>query len=381
MNTAGNPEKARRWLEEARSRTPHHSDGSILGSMTTAPHPIGVEAFKEFIHVNGNDPVIYPVVEEASRILIEGVGALLGAEHGIHTSGGTESNILALYIGRRISRSRENTVVAPSSVHRSIDKACLLMGCRLVKIPVDPLKPVDPGVLEEYVRKHKPFAVVVTAGTTEAGVVDPVKEAGEIAEEHGVFLHVDAAYGGLLIPFLHRRGYLAEDLRMYPGVSSISVDMHKNGCAPIPSSILFLSRRDYIEEACFEMEYMPRGRSCGLLGTRPGGAVIAAAAVFMAIGAKGYEENAVRMMENALYLHENLSHLPMITSYKPILPLNVFKSTIYTYEELFKALLDRKLYVYKSPSLQALRVVVMPHVEKAHLDRLINALKSIHGVQ
>jgi len=375
----GDIDRARRWIEEAYHRTPHHRDGSILGSMTTIPHQIGIEAFFKFIHVNGNDPVVFPVVKEALEILVEGLGALYGAEHGIYTSGGTESNILALYIARRVNRDHENTVVTPSSVHKSVDKACLLMNCNLVKIPVDPLKPVDPAIMEEYVRRHKPFAIVVTAGTTEAGVVDPVKEVGEIAEAYRVFLHVDAAYGGLLIPFLFKHGYLSSDLRMYPGVSSISVDMHKNGCSPIPSSMLFLAEEKYLDEACFEIDYMPLGKSCGLLGTRPGGAIVAAAAVLMAMGLKGYEEQAVRMMDNSIYLHNELSRLPQITSYKPILPINVFKSLRYEYAELFRLLSDRGFFTYKSPSLRALRVVVMPHVTREHIDRFISVLASIHG--
>ncbi|AFL66034.1 aminotransferase class V-fold PLP-dependent enzyme [Desulfurococcus amylolyticus] len=375
----GDINKAREWLEKAFSKTPNHLEGSILGSMTTMPHELGVEAFLRFIHINGNDPMVFPIVKEAEEIIVKGIGGLFDVEHGMYTSGGTESNIMALYVGRRVNKDKENTVVAPSSIHRSIDKACLLMGCKLVKIPVDPLKPVDPAILEEYIRLYKPFAVVVTAGTTEAGVIDPVKEAGELAEKYGVYLHVDAAYGGLLIPFLYRRGYITVDLRMFPGVSSLSVDMHKNGCAPIPSGLLFFSNRGFLEQACFDMEYMPLGKSCGLLGTRPGGAVVASAAVFMAMGIKGYEENAVKMMENSYYLYNGLKNIPELVVFKPILPINVFRSLRYSYIELFKVLAEKGVYVYKSPSLHALRVVVMPHVIREHLDKFINILKLIHG--
>lgn len=90
------------WLEEWSRRTPRHSDGSILGSMTTQPHPTAVKAFTEFIHVNGNDPVVFPVVREALEILVKGVGGLIKAQHGLYTSGGTESNILALYVARKL---------------------------------------------------------------------------------------------------------------------------------------------------------------------------------------------------------------------------------------------------------------------------------------
>lgn len=367
-------------INELFERIPKHVDGGILGSMTTWPHPIGAEVFAKFIHVNGNDPVVFGAVEEYERKLISEVGSLFDADHGLFTSGGTESNILALYIYKQAGKGRNNVVIAPSTAHKSIDKACKLMGCELVKIPTNPLMPVDPDLVRKYAKEHNPFAIVITAGTTEAGAIDPVEEAGEIAEELGIPLHVDAAYGGMLIPFLYKRGVLRTGLRMKSGVSSITVDMHKNGCAPIPSSILFLGDEGLRELACFDMDYMPSGRSCGLLGTRPGGALFASYFTWKAIGAEGYEFNAIRLMELAGYLHAELEGVPDIEVFPYTLPIIAFRSRRFYYEELLKELMRRELYLYKSPSLLSLRVVLMPHHQKRHVDRLISELRYLHAV-
>ncbi|MEM4717546.1 MAG: aminotransferase class V-fold PLP-dependent enzyme [Desulfurococcaceae archaeon] len=284
-------------IDELYRLTPRHIDGVIYGSMTTWPHPVGVKTFMKFIHVNGNDPVTFKIVAEYERKLINEVGSLIGATTGMHTSGGTESNILAVWIAKRLSRGK--VVLAPSTVHKSIDKACLLMDLKLVKIPVNPLSPVDPSIIENYVFEYKPFIVIITAGTTETGVIDPVKEVAELASKHGFYLHVDAAYGGLLIPFLRRHGLVQEDLYMFNGVSSITIDMHKVGMAPIPSSILFVKDNEFLESACFEMDYMPIGKSCGLLGTRPGAAVISSYYTWRATGVENYERNALKMLSLA----------------------------------------------------------------------------------
>jgi tyrosine decarboxylase/aspartate 1-decarboxylase len=363
-------------LDELYKNTPKHVDGGILGSMTTWPHRLGVEAFLRFIHVNGNDPFTFRAVAECESKLVREVGALFNAEAGLHTSGGTESNILAVFAARKAAKGE--TVIAPSTVHKSVDKACDLMNCKLLKIPTHPLKPVDLKTLEEYVLKYKPFLVVITAGTTETGVVDPVEEVSELAEKHGFLLHVDAAYGGLLIPFLRKHGLIKTELKMSSGVTSITVDMHKNGMAPIPSSLLFFNNEELKEKVCFDMDYMPSGESCGLLGTRPGGAVVAAYYTWRAIGLNGYEENALRMMRIAHLLHSELKQITGIEVYPFNLPIITFKSRRYSSDLLLNKLAERKLYLYKAPSLNALRVVIMPHHREEHLYALIKALRELH---
>ncbi|MEZ0393425.1 MAG: aminotransferase class V-fold PLP-dependent enzyme [Desulfurococcaceae archaeon] len=365
-------------LERMYERTPKHVDGSVLGSMTTWPHPVGVLAFLKFMHVNGGDPETFDVVSECERGLVEGVGKLYGASAGIHTSGGTESNILALFVARRTRKGGNNVVVAPSTVHVSIEKACELMGCRLVKVPADPLGPVDAGLLERYVREHSPFAVVITAGTTEAGAVDPVEEAAELAEKYGFHLHVDAAYGGLIIPFLRKHGLLDVDLRVGRGVASLSVDMHKLGGAPIPSGLLFFEDDELLEAACFRAAYMPSGRICGLLGTRPGGAVVASYFTWRAVGVSGYENNALRLMELAKALHDGLRTIEGIEAFPYTLPILVFRSKLMDPEELARELRNRGLHLYRAPSVGGLRVVLMPHHQRKHVDRLLKLLAEIH---
>lgn len=371
-----------RRLVELWKKTPKHWEGKILGSMTTSPDPIAVYAYTLFIHTNYADPVIFKTVYEIGREVISEVSQLFrGPGAGLFTSGGTESNILAIFMAKRLyGKFHSNTVLAPDTVHVSIEKACRLINCRLIRINTNN-KPVEPSIVAEYIDAYDPFAVVITAGTTERGLIDPVKAVSEIVSEKNIWLHVDAAYGGLIIPFLYRKGLIGTDLKFYMGVTSISIDFHKNGLSPIPSSILLLNNRNLEEYACFDTSYMLSGKTCGLLGTRPGGAVAATWAVWKLMGIEGYERKALEMYGNAVYLAEKLKTIPGLFVYDPILPIVVFGHKEIPYEDLIKIMLHRGYYLYKAPSLNAARIVVMPHVDKKSIDTFIEELKTVLGKQ
>ncbi len=357
--------------------TPKHYEGKILGSMTTYPHPLAIYAYNLFIHTNYSDPVIFKTIKVMEKELIEGLNTLYQGEgHGFITSGGTESNFLALLSAYRNKGTRENVVIAPDTVHVSVDKACYIMGCRVVKIPTNN-KPVKISVLEEYIRKYKPYAIVITAGTTERGLIDPVKEAAEVAYNTNTYLHIDAAYGGLLIPFLYKHGYLNQDLLFYEGISSISVDFHKNGLTPIPSSIILFSEEKYIEHICFETNYMLSNKTCGLLGTRPGASVAAMWSMWKYFGFKGFEKLSLKLIDIAYKLYNGLRTINGIYVYEPILPIIVFKHYEIAYDSLLLKLLEKGFYLYKSPSLSALRIVVMPHMTLEHVKIFLDTLREI----
>jgi tyrosine decarboxylase/aspartate 1-decarboxylase len=258
-------------LLEYYESTPRHNNGRILGSMTTLPHPFLVYAYNLFIHSNAGDPELFPGLKYMMEDVLKSLSSFYGSPCsgcGLVVSGGTESNILALHVARQTSKNREGIVVAPDTVHVSVKRGCSILGCRLELIPTSN-GVLDPSTLEEYIRRYKPYAVVVTAGTTERGLIDPLEEVAEITAEYNVYLHIDAAYGGLLIPFLYKHGLVDENLVFYPGVSSISIDFHKNGLTPIPSGVMLFSREEYMDKACYDAEYTISEKYCGLLGTRP----------------------------------------------------------------------------------------------------------------
>ena len=163
---------------------------------------------------------------------------------------------------------------------------------------------VNPSEVENLINKNT-VAVVGTAGTAELGVVDPIDKLSEIALQHGVFLHVDAAFGGLVIPFL-KHTQPSFDFSL-DGVESMTVDPHKMGMAAIPAGgILFkdATSLDYIKT---ETPYLTDKTQYTFVGTRTGASAASVWAVFKALGREGYSESSWEMHGEHKIAGERLS--------------------------------------------------------------------------
>ena len=206
MDEQGKPTEAVLAELESAIRSNHHfKDGRILSSMCTIPHELAIQAHMKFIESNLGNPDLYPGTKQLEETVIAQLAELFHgrAFAGHMTSGGTEANITALWLARKLSGKRE--VVFPKSVHFSIQKAIDLL--HLTPVPVE----LDEGFrlsVDEVKDKltDRTAAVVCMAGTTELGVIDPIEELSEMCVEN-IFLHVDAAFGGFVIPFLKDLGY------------------------------------------------------------------------------------------------------------------------------------------------------------------------------
>jgi len=216
----------------------------ILSSMCTRPHPVAVKAHKLFIGTNLGDPGLYHGTASIERLLVERLGTLLHFPEacGYATSGGTESNIQALRIAKKLKPVDRPNVVVPESVHFSFEKACEMLGIEMRAAPLDARYRVDCGAVAGQIDADT-VALVGVAGSTEYGMVDPIDDLGRLAAENDIFFHVDAAFGGLVIPFLDRP--VPFDFAV-PGVSSISVDPHTLGMATIPTGCLLVREAGHL---------------------------------------------------------------------------------------------------------------------------------------
>jgi tyrosine decarboxylase/aspartate 1-decarboxylase len=113
------------------------SDGRVLGSMCTEPHGIAKEAHSRFWEANLGNPGLCPGSEELHGELVHMLGSMLGDREasGFLVSGGTESNVTALWIARKLTGKRE--VVIPESAHFSFTKAVDLLGMTSVVVGLD----------------------------------------------------------------------------------------------------------------------------------------------------------------------------------------------------------------------------------------------------
>jgi aromatic-L-amino-acid decarboxylase len=157
-----------------------------------------------------------PAAAELEEVVLDWLRQMIGLPAGfagvIQDTASTATLCALLTARERVTAFEANesgirtplTVYASEEAHSSIDKAVKIAGFgikNLRKIPTDGNFAMVPGLLEEAVVRDRregavPTAVVATVGTTSSGAIDPLKPIGSICRNHGLWLHVDAAYAG-----------------------------------------------------------------------------------------------------------------------------------------------------------------------------------------
>ena len=194
-------------LESRLTKDLTFESGKIIGSMCTKSHRFGAKLYNRFLDKNLGDLGLFPGVAELEKETVQMLGSLLSNPNasGHIVTGGTEANILALWAARKIAKKEGGEVIVPASAHCSFDKAGDLLGLRIVRVKLDKEFRVDVEAVREAVNP-KTVAIVGVAGTTGLGVVDPIQRLSELALDEGLYFHVDAAFGGFVLPFLEDLG-------------------------------------------------------------------------------------------------------------------------------------------------------------------------------
>jgi len=305
-------------LDKFKNKDYSFSSGRILGSMCTQPHSIAKEAYIKFLETNLGDPELFPGAKEIESRLISFISDLLNAPKtatGLLGSGGTESNIIAIWLAKNLTGKKE--IIVPESAHFSFEKIKSLMDIKLRYIPLNKEYSMDISVLRKNVSKET-AAIVGIAGSTELGTIDPIPEINDLCSEENIFLHVDAAFGGYVIPFLKELGYNIPDFDFsLKGVSSISIDSHKMGCSAIPLGALIIRNKKWLNQISIETPYISSKKQAGILATRSGGPVAAAYAVARYLGKEGYKELIRSSMITTKYAEEKIENLGLKLVIKP----------------------------------------------------------------
>lgn len=363
-------------LRAARARDATFRSGRILGSMCTAPHPVAEEAYRLFLETNLGDPHLCPGTRELEEKALGSMGALFHAPptaRGVFVTGGSEANFTALLLASRKHPGRE--VVLPESAHFSFDKATSYLELRANVARLDHDGRMDVDDVQERIGKQT-CCVVALAGSTELGVVDPIAELSRLCRDLRVPLHVDAAFGGFVIPFAKRLGVaLPEfDLRL-DGVTTLGVDPHKMGLAPIPTGVLFARDARDFEPLATSSPYVSVERQPTLQGTRPGAATAATWAVIEHLGVEGY----TRVVAECFRARDHLVKGLESAGFSPVLrapPLNVVAFRVQDPADARRRLREKGFLLSLAPLSGGLKVVVMPHVTIPAIDAFLQALPS-----
>ena len=361
-------------LDKFRDKDFTFASGRILGSMCTQPHPIAKEAYMNFLETNLGDPELFPGTREIESRFIKLVSDLLHAptnSAGQNVSGGTEGNINAIWLAKNLTGKK--VIIIPESAHFSFKKIESLMDIKIISVKLNENYCVDAKAIEDKI-SNKTAAVVGLAGSTELGTIDPIPELSDICLDENIFLHVDAAFGGFIIPFLKKLNYNVTDFDFkLKGVSTISIDAHKMGYSAIPLGTLMMRDNKWLDEISVESPYISSNKQAGLLGTRSGGPVAAAYAVSRLLGLEGYKNLVQRCMDTTKYTEKRLEEIGLSLAIKPT--MNVLGVKLKNLTKVTNKLFEYGWRVNKIDRISCIRIVLMPHVKKEIIDEFIPDLE------
>jgi aromatic-L-amino-acid decarboxylase len=211
-----------------------------------------------------------PVATELEAVTLDWLRQMLGLPPGLFgviQDTASASTLVALAAAREavpgLEARRRGLVgqarlrmYASEQAHSSVEKAGLVLGIGqegLCKIPVDGAFRMDPAALSRAIAEDRragwtPFAVTATVGTTSTTSIDPVPQVAEICEGEGLWLHVDAAYGGAAAVLPEMRSVLAGCER----ADSLVMNPHKWLFVPIDISVLY-TRKPEVLRAAFSL--------------------------------------------------------------------------------------------------------------------------------
>ncbi|WP_135610172.1 tyrosine decarboxylase MfnA [Methanococcoides sp. AM1] len=350
----------------------------VLSSMCTYPHEIAVLAHTNFIEANMGDPGLFPGTYGLEKEVLRMFGSLLHHTNdpekcGYLTTGGTESNIQAIRSMVNSCRDiKKPNVVMPESAHFSFDKVADLSGIEIRKASLDKFLKVDLKVVKSLIDENT-IGLVGIAGTTEFGQIDPIEQLSEIALEKDLFLHVDAAFGGFVLPFMdldYRYDFEVE------GVTSMTIDPHKMGLSTIPSGGLLFRETEYLDDLEIHTPYLSISKQYSLTGTRSGAAVASTYAVMKHLGREGYRHVIDQCMEKTEDIVSGAKALGIETVIDPV--MNIVALQVPDSDNIRKRLLDEfgwHVSITRNP--RALRLVIMPHINNSTIELFLNDLEKL----
>jgi tyrosine decarboxylase/aspartate 1-decarboxylase len=342
--------------------------GRVLSSMCTRPHPAARDAAERFLATNPGDPGTYETVASLERRAVDLLGGVVGLPDvaGYVASGGTEANIQAVRIARNRfeTDTRTPNVVVPQHAHFSFWKAADVLGVELRTAPLSDYTANLEAVKEQI--DEDTVAVVGVAGSTEYGRVDDIPALADLADDVRALCHVDAAWGGFVLPFTSFDWNFAS-----ADIDTMTIDPHKLGQAAVPAGGLLARGPELLDELAIDTPYLESTSQVTLTGTRSGAGVASAVAAMEALWPDGYREQYYESQADAEWLTAKL-RARGFDVVPPVLPIVAADMP----DRLMDTLRDRGWRLSRTGRDEA-RVVLMPHVDRAMLREFVDDIDEV----
>eukprot|EP00210_Caulerpa_lentillifera_P007678 g7329.t1 len=319
----------------------HQTDSTVSGTVyiaNTELETLLCSVYKLHCLTNPLHPNVFPSVRQMEAEVITICGKLLNSKGvaknvcGAMTGGGTESILSAVKASRDYMRHEKNItepeMIICQSAHPAYYKAAEYFGIKLKVLKVDREYKFPVNKLRKTVGLNT-ILMVASAPGYPHGVIDPVQQMAQIAQENGVLLHVDCCLGGLFLPFVSSLGYEVPVFDFsIKGVTSISVDTHKYGMSHKGTSVV-LYRSQYLRKYQYTSVSDWSGGlyvSPGLNGSRSGALIATAWASLVYLGRNGLEKTTNQIMKTIDEFKSDLGTIPDLEIVgNPIGPVVAFK--------------------------------------------------------
>ena len=354
-------------LSQAREQVKERWTGGLFGKPDTPPKQIAIDAVATMMPVNANNSGVqtrsersklaterrspWQATRDIERTLVNQVIDLFGGQadefDGYVSSGGSESNLHAMWIGRNVLRNLRGydepiVIVAPNTVHNSIAKAADILDLArhspretpVVGVDLNSSWQLDPEALDEQINELvsngiKKAIVVLNAGSTlngicdETDVVSNILAQWETKADFQSFLHVDAAFGGWVLPFMKDRTLFHRfmDLGRNPRIATINVCFHKMALCPYDAGILLI-RQPFLDRTRREVSNLTVGYEYTIRGSRSGATACGVWATINSVGRTGYEEIVSKCIALRDTLYDELAQLDTVKRY-PLGHINI----------------------------------------------------------
>jgi histidine decarboxylase len=287
---------------------------------------------------------------------------------GYVTSGGTESNLYALYLARSLFPN--GLVYYSDAAHYSVPKAVDVLGMQAVRVQTTAAGVVDYGDLRNVIAQHrdKPAIVVANIGTTMTEAVDDIGCIKTVLRELSIgrhFIHSDAALSGIPLALLDIR----PRFDLGDGADSVAISGHKFIGMPFPCGVV-VTRRSLMRRLSQPVAYTG-SPDATLGGSRSGHAALFLWYAIRRHGLSGWRQRAERARQLAEYSHRRLIELGWEAWRNPSSFTVVIKTPS-------RRLARRWMLATNDDGWS--HIICMPGVTQDQIDRFIAELASIEGL-
>lgn len=293
---------------------------------------------------------------------------------GIVTMSGTDGNNHGIYFGVNYLKRKTGkmpVVYVSDEAHYSNYRLCDLQHLEVRLVKSDSMGRMVPDSLEKVLDPTRPCLIVYAMGSTFKGAIDDQKALDDVLARHegmAVYRHVDAALFGGYLPFTEYKDLVD---RRKTGFDSISVSGHKFFGIDSPCGLFITTRDVYDNQSTYDISYLNanmRMINCSRSGIEP----LKFWWLMKTVGDEGWTEQAARIFENTRYLKSELKRIgwPYWN--------NEYSNTVIFRRPSAKVVRKYNLACSEDAAFggKLSHVVVMQHVTKDSIDRLIADLRN-----